>query len=232
MTFEESKKELQRILEPFSQKAHHYTNIELARITSPLLIIPDDVEEEEWKMLNCDKYARDRYLISSWGRVFDTINFHYPYSRICEKGYVILAVEYSDAKAKKLNNKRTHTSVRVHRLVGLAFIDNPLNKETVNHKNLEKRNNTVTNLEWLTNEENLKHAVDNNAKRKAGNVRKKLFTKEEVADIRLKHEQGASYISIAREYNIKDFITIANVVKYISYKDDFWDNLGFGRTKK
>lgn len=76
--------------------------------------------------------------------------------RLNTKGYVHVAL-YKDNKI--------HT-FRVHRLVAETFLPNPENKPEVNHKDCNKLNNSVENLEWVTAKQNYNHAVDNGLKSK------------------------------------------------------------------
>ncbi len=47
----------------------------------------------------------------------------------------------------------------IHRLIAITFLDNPENKEQVNHIDGNKLNNNISNLEWVSNQENRDHAV-------------------------------------------------------------------------
>ena len=62
------------------------------------------------------------------------------------KGYQIVSLNRNGRKNKY-----------VHRLVAEAFLDNPKNKKEVNHKDFNKKNNCVDNLEWVSQKENKIH---------------------------------------------------------------------------
>ena len=102
---------------------------------------------EEWR--DIEGYE-GRYQISSWGRVRNAVtkNILMPYRN--KKGYLKIGL---CAKRSKYPEK-----YRINRLVAKAFIPNPYELPQVNHKDGNKENNSVTNLEWATNNENRKHA--------------------------------------------------------------------------
>jgi DNA-binding protein len=57
----------------------------------------------------------------------------------------------------KIRGKNISKSVLVHRMVAMVFLPNPNHKDTVNHKDFDKTNNEVKNLEWCTHQENMDH---------------------------------------------------------------------------
>jgi len=68
-----------------------------------------------------------------------------------KKGYVRCTLSHKGKKQKPY----------IHRLIALHFIPNPENKPCINHKNGNKADNRIENLEWCTIIENNKHAVEN-----------------------------------------------------------------------
>lgn len=92
--------------------------------------------EEQWK--NISGYE-DLYQVSNYGRVRKTNgknNYLTPYCRSDGYEQVVLC-----------KNSKTKT-IRIHRLVAQAFIPNPSNLPEINHKDENKLNNNVDNLEW------------------------------------------------------------------------------------
>ncbi len=83
-----------------------------------------------------------------------------------------------------------YKSSYIHRLVAVAFIPNPKNKPTVNHKDLNKTNNYATNLEWTTQKENLDHYWDIN-NRKMSLERKSKY----------RHTNGKTGLKITMQYS-------------------------------
>lgn len=101
--------------------------------------------KEIWKF--CKGYE-GLYRISNFGNVFSVRNNRLLTGCKDNAGYVLVCLSK--------NNKTVHR--RVHRLVAQAFIKNPNDWPEVNHKDGDKANNCVNNLEWCTRKYNSKHA--------------------------------------------------------------------------
>lgn len=77
-------------------------------------------------------------------------------------GYIMSQSDDKDGYKKvTLTSNGNEYTRRVHRMMAEAFLPNPENKPTVNHKNGIKYDNRIENLEWATVSENTQHAFDN-----------------------------------------------------------------------
>ena len=95
-----------------------------------------------------------------------------------------------------LFKNKKQKNIKVHRLVAQAFIKNPQGKRTINHINGIKTDNRLSNLEWATQSENLKHAFANGLSCNKGENGPNKLTKEQVLEIRRLCAQGMEYKSI------------------------------------
>ena len=100
------------------------------------------------------------YKINEKGEIFSryrsktVTNEWRPLKPVLDKGVGYYLVTLVNATTKQRKNQF------IHRLLGQAFIPNPLNKPHINHIDGNKQNNDLSNLEWATNKENSQHAVN------------------------------------------------------------------------
>ena len=114
-------------------------------------------------MKNMASIGFSKYSITEEGRIYShkSNRFLNPYKSIDKAGGYFVHSLWNDDTKQKL--------VKLHRLVAIMYIPNPENKEQVNHKDGNKLNNSLDNLEWATDSENVSHAYSiglNNKKNK------------------------------------------------------------------
>ena len=146
--------------------------------------IPDiDETKEEWRPTKEDKY----YEVSSEGRVRH--DGRILSGSIQDDGYI--RVNIRDKSYSK------------HRVIAEAFIPNPDNLPFINHKDGNKQNNSIANLEWCTQKENSIHAHKNNLQPKGLSTYKGKFTKEQRDEIKELWDSGQySRRQLAQKYNV------------------------------
>lgn len=158
--------------------------------------------EEIWKPV-----LEGFYVVSNLGRVKRLIA-----NQGCRAGRIMKTrpnkYGYLQFGASVRGKVQNHT---VHKLVAHAFIGpRPLGRE-VNHRNCIKTDNTPVNLEYVTVQENIAHAVKNNLWNKGERSGRSELTNAEVIKIRELKNQGLSGIAIAKKFSVTT-MTVHNIV--------------------
>jgi len=89
----------------------------------------------------------------------------------------------------------------VSRLVGLAFIPNPKNLPQINHIDSDRKNNYVSNLEWVSIKGNCDHKISKNRQTQGENVNTNKLTREEVIQI-LDLSRSFTQTELARKFSV------------------------------
>ena len=137
-----------------------------------------------YRMLNF--LNASHYAVTEFGKVFSTFTQDYLVGNLSFDGYARVLL--------KLDSGRLAT-MPLHRIIAMAFIPNPENKNEVNHIDGNKLNNHVSNLEWAWSYENMEHALHTG-------LRVSAISDQQIHDICALLEQGYGNSEISRMLNI------------------------------
>lgn len=190
--------------------------------------------EEKWKRLiyNGEDYG-DYYLVSNLGKIKNVKTDYILKNYTDEKNpyyKVKLHIDYIDKIV----------TIKVHRAVAQAFIPNPNNLPQVNHKDGNKLNNNVDNLEWVSAKQNTIHAVINNLYKSGENSELSKLKEEEIKYIKencIPNDKNFGCAALGRKFNVHP-TTISKIIHNCSWKeysDDYelisYDIIGVGNEK-
>lgn len=140
----------------------------------------------------CKYNLKFNYYITDDGKVWSERTQKYLSFQYDKNGYVKVQMRSIDNKSHRYS---------IHRLVLENFkpVENMENLQ-VNHIDGNKKNNNLTNLEWTTSEENIRHAIDNNLRATINGASK--LTPEQVIEIYRRATNGERNIDLGKEFNI------------------------------
>ena len=140
----------------------------------------------------CKYNLKFDYYVTDDGRIWSDRTKKYLSFQYDKDGYVKVSMRSTDNKSHRYS---------VHRLVLENF--NPVkNMELlqVNHKDGNKLNNRLENLEWVTCKENIQHAINNNLRAKINGSAK--LVPAQVIEIYKRANNGESNVKLAKEFNM------------------------------
>lgn len=141
-----------------------------------------------------DIKGHERYEINKDGVIRNSETKNIKSQYVGGTGYYMVSFSYKN-KSKPL---------RVHRLLAINFIDNPLSLPEVNHIDGDKLNYDLKNLEWCTHAQNMKHAFDTRLANNTGenNGQSKLKEHQVVEIKKLLSDGVLSQYKIASIYSV------------------------------
>ncbi len=157
------------------------------------------------------RFRNTEYFVSEDGRVFRKWGEIYKELKQFINEYKCVNIYTGSILLRK--------TMKVHRMVAELYIPNPENKPEVNHKDTNKLNNHVFNLEWSTRKENADHAVVNNLYKKGIEKTTSKFNQKDIDYIRMKYiprHKKYGGRALSRKYNVS-IRTIAKIIHNISY---------------
>lgn len=137
------------------------------------------------------KGFEDSHVISQCGKI-KSLRYNRVIKSFCCNGYLVHTL--------------THKGVPValHTLLATTFINNPLALPVVNHIDGDKLNNAISNLEWVTHSQNLKHAYDTGLRTAKGEKNSQaILTADKVLKIRSLYAAGSTFMrEIANSFGV------------------------------
>jgi transposase len=133
-----------------------------------------------------------RYLVSDTGLVYSSVSNKLLKSVDDGRGYLTVTL-WVDGTSEKF---------KIHRLVAKTFLPNPHGLIEVNHKNGNKLDNFVSNLEWVTHAENMKHAWSNNLMKIGSETFNAILTENDVVEIKQLMLKGLNNQEISELFGV------------------------------
>lgn len=171
--------------------------------------------KEEWKRLiyNGEDYG-DYYLVSNLGKIksIKTNNIMHNYTNK-KNPYAKVNLSFGSSRPQK--------SIRVHRAVACTFIPNPNNLPQINHKDGNKLNNNINNLEWVTAKQNSIHAVINDLYKSGEESSLSKLNREQIGYIKkncIPFDSEFGCKALAEKFNV-DRSTISKILHDASWKE-------------
>lgn len=165
--------------------------------------------KEIWKpILGYEEY----YSVSNCGRIQRIKD-----SSWAKKGIFLKAHKdrcgYLQVNLYKKGSKRI--TIKLHKVVAMSFLGLIQGRKEINHKDGNKNNNSPSNLEYISHQENVRHAWDN--KLCKPNFGRAILNEVDVLKIRSEHFSGKRYFELSLKYKVSVY-TIGEIIRRETWK--------------